>query len=135
MMDREALIARLLDHYQKPRHRGALVGADVTLTGGDPGCGDTIVAYLKVAPGGEALAEVSFEGQGCTISQAAASILGERVIGMTLAEITAMDEAEMLDLLGREVVSSRPRCATLALRTLKAAITKYRMDAARGVRG
>lgn len=127
-MDREALIARLLDHYQHPRNRGPLGDADVTATGGDPGCGDTLTVYLKIAPSGDRIAAISFEGQGCTVSQAAASILSERVVGAPLAAIDALAPEEMIDILGREVVGTRPRCATLALRTLKIALAKYRME-------
>jgi nitrogen fixation NifU-like protein len=85
-----------------------------------------VTVYLKIELP-DRIAAVSFEGQGCTISQAAASILSERVIGSTFAAIEAMTLEEMIDLLGREVVETRPRCATLALRTLKAAIATYRM--------
>lgn len=126
MKDRTALIARLLDHYERPRNRGSLPDAVVTYTGGVPECGDTLTVYLNVAPP-DRIAALSFEGQGCTISQAAASILSERVIGATFATVEAMTPEEMIDLLGREIVATRPRCATLALRTLQAAIATYRM--------
>jgi nitrogen fixation NifU-like protein len=125
-MDRVALIARLLDHYEHPRNRGPLPDADVTHTGGIPDCGDVVTVYMNIEPP-DRIAAVSFEGRGCTISQAAASILSERVIGAPFAAIEAMTLEEMIDLLGREVVETRPRCATLALRTLKAAIASYRM--------
>lgn len=127
-MERTALIARLLDHYEHPRNRGSLPDADVTQTGGIPDCGDVVTVYLKIDPPDRVVA-ISFEGQGCTISQAAASILSERVIGLTFAEIEAITLDEMIDFLGREAVQTRPRCATLALRTLKAAIAAYRRGA------
>jgi nitrogen fixation NifU-like protein len=53
------------------------------------------------------------------------------VEGKPFAEVDEMDFSDMIDYLGREVVNTRPRCATLALGTLKAAITKYRSDQAR----
>jgi nitrogen fixation NifU-like protein len=102
--------------------------ADVVLPGGNPGCGDIVTIYLKVNNAGDHVERVTFEGEGCTISQAAASILTEMVKGKPLAEIDEMDFNDMIDELGREVVSTRPRCATLALGTLKAAIVKYRND-------
>ena len=61
----------------------------------------------------------------------AASILTERVTGKPLAEVDEMDFNDMIDELGREVVSTRPRCATLALGTLKAAVIQYRTDKVR----
>lgn len=130
-MDRQEAIEYLLDHYQNPRHHGAIDPADVVMPGGNPGCGDVVTIYLKVDESGEKIEDVSFEGQGCTISQAAASILTEMVQGKTLAEVDEMDFNDMIDELGREVVSTRPRCATLALGTLKSAIVKYRADHAR----
>src|SRR5690606_479480 len=72
--------------------------------------------------------QVQFEGEGCTISQAAASVLMELVAaGQLDAEsILAMDGTDMMDILGRELVASRPKCATLALGTLKTALRQYR---------
>jgi len=130
-VDRQEAIEYLLDHYQHPRNQGPMEHADVVLPGGNPGCGDIVTIYLKVNDAGDHVERVTFEGQGCTISQAAASILTEMVEGKPLAEIDEMDFNDMIDELGREVVSTRPRCATLALGTLKAAIAQYRNDKVR----
>ncbi|HWQ11639.1 MAG TPA: iron-sulfur cluster assembly scaffold protein [Roseiflexaceae bacterium] len=130
-MDRQEAIETLLDHYEHPRNSGPLEPADVVMPGGNPGCGDIVTIYLRVTRAGDAIERVTFEGKGCTISQAAASILTELVADKPLAEIDAMDFNDMIDILGREVVSTRPRCATLALGTLKAAIHKYRADRGR----
>jgi nitrogen fixation NifU-like protein len=127
-VDRQEAIEFLLDHYQNPRNHGPLDPVDVTMPGGNPGCGDIVTIYLKVNDAGDQIEHVTFEGSGCTISQAAASILTEMVEGRPLAEVDDMDFNDMIDQLGREVVSTRPRCATLALGTLKAAITQYRTD-------
>ncbi|MDP8926366.1 MAG: iron-sulfur cluster assembly scaffold protein, partial [Actinomycetota bacterium] len=78
-MDRQLQIQFLLDHYQRPRHRGALVDADVQMPGGNPGCGDVVTVYLKGAGDHERIEGVSYEGEGCTISMAAASMLLEQV--------------------------------------------------------
>lgn len=128
-MDRQAFIDNILDHYENPRHRGELADPTVTIRGGNPGCGDLIVAYLKVEGPEDRIADVSFEGEGCTISQAAASILSEDLIGKTLAEVEAMDHEAFIEDLGREVVINRLRCATLALNTVKAA--KRKLEAQR----
>ena len=130
-MDRQEAIEYLLDHYQHPRNNGPLDPVDVVMPGGNPGCGDVITMYLKVDDANDKIERVSFEGQGCTISQAAASILTEMVEGKPISDVDEMDFNDMIDILGREVVSTRPRCATLALGTLKAAITKYRNDQVR----
>jgi nitrogen fixation NifU-like protein len=128
LVDRQEAIEFLLDHYQNPRNQGPLDPVDVTMPGGNPGCGDIVTIYLKVSDAGDRIEHVTFEGAGCTISQAAASILTEMVEGRPLAEIDDMDFNDMIEQLGREVVSTRPRCATLALGTLKAAITQYRTN-------
>ena len=127
-MDRQEQIDFILDHFQQPRNRGQLDPADVTMPGGNPGCGDIVTIYLNVDRETERIAQVRFEGEGCTISQAAASILLEDMEGQPLSAVDALDYHEMMDRLGREIVSTRPRCATLALGTLKAAVKKYRID-------
>lgn len=123
-LDRQLIIENLQDHYENPCNYGALENADVVQEGGNPGCGDIVTIYLRVN-GDDTIEQVSFEGEGCTISQAAASIVTEMVKGKTLAEIEAMDYNDLLDLLGREVVMTRVRCATLALGTLKGATKRY----------
>ena len=129
-MDRETRIAWLVDHHQHPRHRGKLEGADVRMPGGNPGCGDLLTAYLKTSPGADHVEALTFEGEGCTLSQAAASILAERINKQrpSFEEVLAFSYEEMMELLGRDLVSSRPRCATLALGTLKAAVRRADMD-------
>ncbi len=129
-MDRQEQIENLLDHYEHPRHRHADEGADVTMPGGNPGCGDVVTLYLRVGEDGTTVSDVAFEGEGCTISQAAASILMEMAHDehWTVDEIDTVDYTTMIDILGKEAVQMRPRCATLALGTLKAAVKKYRRD-------
>jgi nitrogen fixation protein NifU and related proteins len=126
LFSRQDYIDFLMDHYQNPRNRRAIDDADVIRPGGNPGCGDIITVYLKVDPETRKLVDMSFEGEGCTISQASASVLTEMVEGMTIEEIEAMGHDDLLDTLGREVVMSRPRCAMLSLDTLKSAAREYR---------
>ncbi len=134
-MNRQEQLELLLEHYNHPCCREKLEGADVAVPGGNPGCGDVVTVYVKVGPGAagtsgsgdERIDRATFVGSGCTISQAAASMLMDEINEQhpTLDEVLQMDYEEMLDLLGREVVESRPRCATLALGTLKAAVRRY----------
>ena len=129
-MDRQMQIQILLDHYQRPRHRGALEDADVAMPGGNPGCGDVVTVYLKGAGDHAHIEDVSYEGEGCTISMAASSMLLEQVHNgdLTMDQVLEMDYNEMIEQLGRQIVASRPKCATLGLGTLKAAIRKYQKD-------
>jgi nitrogen fixation protein NifU and related proteins len=125
-MDRQEAIEFLVDHYQNPRNRGPLADADVHLTGGNPGCSDRVEMYAKVGPDGR-VEQVSFEGEGCTISMAAASYVTEMVQGMTLAEVEQLSPETLMDDLGREVVMTRPTCATVALGTLKKGLHELHM--------
>jgi len=129
-VDRETRIAWLVDHYHRPRHRGALPHADARVPGGNPGCGDIITLYLKAEPGENHIGAVSFEGVGCTLSQAAASILAERVNRdhPSFEEILSLPPEKMIDLLGRDIAEARPQCALLALGTLKAAVKTVEMN-------
>jgi nitrogen fixation protein NifU and related proteins len=125
-MSRQEAIEFLVDHYQNPRNRGPLEDADVHLTGGNPGCADRVEMYAKVDDSGR-IEAVSFEGEGCTISMAAASYVTELVQGMTMEMVEALSFETLIDDLGREVVMARPTCATVALGTLKQGIHELHM--------
>jgi nitrogen fixation NifU-like protein len=129
-MDRDTRIAWLVDHAKRPRHAGVLPDADARVPGGNPGCGDLVTLYLKADPDEDRVAAVSFEGTGCTLSQAAASILAERTNRRhpTFDEVMEFTYEDMMELVGRDVADSRPRCATLALGTLKAAVKTAAMN-------
>jgi nitrogen fixation NifU-like protein len=136
MPDRENQIAILVDHFQRPRHKGTLESADATLPGGNPGCGDLVTMHVKADAEGR-IEAVRFEGEGCTISQAAASILADRInkTHPSLDEVVDFPYEQMIDMLGRDIVGFRERCATLALGTLKMAakqIQSYRRLRAAG---
>ena len=124
-MDRQTAIEYLLDLYENPTHKGELPGADASVKGGNPGCGDIVTIHLKVGEDGK-VDEIRFEGEGCTISQAAAELVASRMEGATLDEIENFEHDVIVDELGREIVMSRPRCATLALGTLKQAVEEYK---------
>ena len=133
-MDRQAYIEHILDHFQQPRNKWRLEAADVQLGGGNPGCGDLITVYLKVGEG-DRVEQVSFEGEGCTISQAGGSIITELIEGLTLDEIKELGTATMIEEMGEDIVRSRVRCATLALGTAQAAVDLYRRDRERAKLG
>jgi nitrogen fixation protein NifU and related proteins len=125
-MDRQEAIEFLTDHYNHPRHRGPLANADIDQVGGNPGCSDRVEMYAKVDPDGR-IEAVSFDGEGCTISMAAASYVTEMVQGMTLDEVEQLSFETLIDDLGRDVVMARPTCATVALGTLKKGAHELRM--------
>ena len=121
MMDRQAQIELILDHFEHPRRRGALAGADAWAEGVNPGCGDVVKLYLRV-DARTGLVEVAFEGRGCTISQAAASYLSQLASEKTIEAIRSISQADLTDALGAEVVRQRTRCVTLSLDVLREAI-------------
>ncbi|HZO73383.1 MAG TPA: iron-sulfur cluster assembly scaffold protein [Ktedonobacteraceae bacterium] len=125
-MDRQEAIEFLMDHYENPRNNGPLERADVSLSGGNPGCADVITMHARFGEDGK-LEAVNWEGEGCTISRAAASYVTEITEGMTAQEIEAMSFEDLIEQLGRELVMTRPTCATLALGTLKKGVHEFRM--------
>lgn len=130
-MTRQDYIEFILDHYHNPHHKGALQDPDILVNGGNPGCGDIVNVFVKVDEN-DRIADASFQGQGCTISMAASSLLMDKIIGKTIADVDAMDYNELVEELGREVVQSRMRCATLALDTIKAGAREYPSHKATG---
>ena len=128
-MDRKQRVAFLVDHFGNPRHKGILEGADVQMPGGSPECGGSVVVYLK-GDGNGGIESLAWTGQGDTISMGATSIILERVRNedLTLQEVLDLDYEAFVDSLGRDVIGSRTRNATLGLSTLKNAVRKYQRD-------
>ncbi len=124
-MSREDFMAFILDHREKPRNNHPMDDPTVEASGGNPGCGDILTVYLKVGDN-EQIEDISYVGEGCTISQAGASFMTSRLKGKTLSDVEAMGYDIITDTFGREVMATRPRCATLALGTIKSAVKKYR---------
>jgi nitrogen fixation NifU-like protein len=128
-MDRQEAIEFLMDHYENPRNNGPLENSDVSLSGGNPGCADIITMHARFGEDGK-LDAVNWEGEGCTISRAAASYVTEITQGKTAEEIEEMGFEDLIEELGRELVMTRPTCATLALGTLKKGVHEYHMHKA-----
>ena len=125
-MDRSEALEYILDHYQNPRNYGEMPEADVSLQGGNPGCGDIVTVYLKFD--GDQLKEITYTGEGCTISQAATSMLTEILPGYTIEQIENLDFHMIEELLSAELVKTRPKCSTLGLDTVKFATRQYQQD-------
>jgi nitrogen fixation protein NifU and related proteins len=110
----------ILDHYKHPHNRAFMEHADVTQKGHNASCGDDLTLYLKWE--GEKLSAITFEGFGCAISQSGASMLTDKVKGMTRAEMSALGQGTMYELYGVEIGPQREKCAMLAMNTLQEAI-------------
>ena len=119
--ERQEKIEFILDHFENPRNYGILEDADIIQHGGNPGCGDSIIMYFKFSDD-STMEKVTFEGEGCTISKAAASMVTEMVQEKTIDEIETIPASSIIDILGKELAMTRPRCATLGLDTVKRAV-------------
>lgn len=108
----------IIDHYQNPRNFGTLEHPDISYEDSNPVCGDEIRMDLKVQDG--RVTDARFQGHGCSISQASASMLTEEIIGKTLDEVKQIDKQYLLQLLGIPLGPVRLKCALLSLKVLKA---------------
>ena len=108
----------IIDHYQNPRNRGTLENPDISYQDSNPVCGDEIRIDLKVQDG--RVIDARFNGRGCSISQASASMLVEDIIGKSLDEVRHIEKQDILDMLGIPLGPVRLKCALLSLKVLKA---------------
>jgi nitrogen fixation protein NifU and related proteins len=109
----------ILDHYKNPRNFGTLDPHDRDFHDHNPLCGDELGVDLRLEDG--RIEDLRFHGQGCAISQAAASIASEELIGMELEEAAALPADWIIDLLGIEITPARRKCALLALKVMRGA--------------
>jgi nitrogen fixation NifU-like protein len=112
---------KILDHGMNPRNWGILNPADLEFEGNYPLCGDRLRLMLRLDED-ERVTAVAWDGEGCAISQASASILGEAMMGMTLDEVKQIDKQALFDRLEVPVPPNRVRCALLSLQTLTGAV-------------
>jgi len=129
----------ILDHYSHPRNKGELPDPDIKVEGANPLCGDELSIFVRLD--GDRVADVRFVGRGCSISQASASMMTERIKGKTLAEARALvsrfkgmmqgapaDEEELGELAALQGVRKFPvrvKCATLSWVALDQGIEEF----------
>lgn len=110
----------ILDHYKHPRNHGVLEHPDVTFEDANPLCGDKIRMDFEIRDG--RIEKVRFSGHGCSISQASASMLCERIEGQPVEEVRKLTREDVLEMLGIELGPVRLKCGLLALKTMKAGL-------------
>jgi nitrogen fixation NifU-like protein len=111
----------ILDHYKQPRNFGELPVHDLDAHDHNPLCGDELGVHIRVQDG--KIAELRFHGQGCAISQAAASIASEEYVGMEADRVGELDADWIIDLLGIPISATRRKCALLNLKVMRGAVT------------
>lgn len=111
----------ILDHYKNPRNFGTFANADIDHEEFNPLCGDRFHFYLRL--NGGKVSEVRFDGYGCAISTASASMLTDQLIGKTTEEILQIGVKEILKNLGIELNPTRLKCALIGLETVQKGIT------------
>ena len=110
----------ILSHYKRPRNWGPLEDPDLEFEDTNPLCGDELKVMLKVGAD-RLVTEVRFDGHGCAISQASASMASEELVGKSVDELVALDKSFVLDLLGIPISATRMKCAMLSLKVIKSA--------------
>ena len=107
----------ILDHGMNPRHSGILDPATVDYEAHNPLCGDRIRLTMRIDEN-NVVTDIGWDGEGCAISQAAASMLGEEILGKSLDEVKQIDRDHIFELLGIPISANRVKCALLGFKTL-----------------
>lgn len=114
--DQEMYKENVLDHFKNPRNFGALTDCKIE-KGLNPLCGDQIELFIKIND--NKIEDIKFNGHGCAISQASASLLTEHIKNKDLNEVKQVTEETIKELLGIPISYMRIKCANLSLKTLK----------------
>jgi nitrogen fixation NifU-like protein len=115
----------ILEHHRYPHNYGTLDPHDVTQEEHNPLCGDRIRLDLRITDG--KISEVAFSGKGCAVSQAAASMLTDELIGMDVEAARAYSKEDVLELIGLPLDKNpvRLKCALLSLKAMKVGLYRY----------
>jgi nitrogen fixation NifU-like protein len=111
----------IIEHYKRPHHFGELAEHNHDAYEANPLCGDTLGVQILVTD--NKITDLRFQGQGCAISQAAASMASDELVGMDVDDAAALDATWMISLLGIDVSATRRKCALLALKAVRHALT------------
>lgn len=119
MMSSDIYREQIIDLYENPLNYGQLAAFDFSYEEDNPLCGDVVRIDVKLDSSGRVV-DVGWEGNGCAISQASASLLTEAIKGLPLADVQQFSKEQLLELLGIPLSMARLKCALLSLKVLKA---------------
>lgn len=112
----------ILEHYRNPHNKGHLERHDLDFADSNPTCGDELSMTIALDGGKQRIVDIAFDGQGCAISQASASILTDELRGMTVTEARDIDPKDILEGIGVPITPARLKCALLSYKVLQGAV-------------
>ena len=121
LKDDEIYQQHILDHYEEPFHRGQCPNLTHAHEDDNPLCGDVVRIELSIDDRG-VIQDAYFDGDGCCISQAAASMLMERMSGKRVEDVKNFAASDMLQLFGPKLTPNRQKCCLLPWRVLQSAV-------------
>lgn len=115
----------ILEYYKHPKNRKRLDAPDIQNHSHNPLCGDQCDIFLKLGEDGSTIEQITFDGEGCAISMASASMTTLLLKGKTIKEALEFDKDELLEMLGIQLSPNRLKCALLGLDTVKNGIRQH----------
>jgi len=119
-----SIYSEIILDYRNPRNKGKLDRAQIRAKDTNPLCGDVIEIQMEL-DGDSKVKDIRFNGMGCAISQASASMLTELVKGKSLDEARKISKEDILSLIGGQLSAVRLKCALLSLKVMKTGLYNY----------
>lgn len=116
----------ILDHFKHPRNFGKLEDAHATASDNLLSCGDEIKMQIKIDSHNQTIKDIKFQGTGCAISMATASMLTEKVKGETISRLQSWTGNDIFEMLGVTLTPTRVKCAVLSLEVLHKTLTQVK---------
>lgn len=117
----------ILNHYRNPHNKGELLSFTFMGEGKNASCGDEIFFYVKL-DNDEKVEDVKFFGNGCAISQASASMLTDKIIGLEFSQIKSLTPGDIYNMLGIKISQGRVNCALLSYEALNRGVKNFELS-------